>query len=112
MEFALLVLYLIEGLIFAAVALVLKKKPSKFPNVETGFHVKEAMESEEKWKYANRAAAGVCAAGAVLLMGAGILLFCLRTEGPIMMLAFFGLSAAALAGAVFLPAALLRRKFR
>ena len=72
MEFALLVLYLLEGLIFATVALVLKKKPSKFPNVETGFHVKEAMESEEKWQYANRAAAGVCAAGAVLLMGAGI----------------------------------------
>lgn len=66
MEFALLVLYLLEGLIFAAVALVLKKKPSKFPNVETGFHVKEAMESEEKWQYANRAAAGVCAAGALL----------------------------------------------
>lgn len=62
----LLLLYIAFTLVLGALAFVLKKKRSRFPDTRVGYHNKKVMESKEKWERANDAAGNLCALFAVI----------------------------------------------
>ncbi len=122
MNAAISVLYMIEGCIFMAVAIlyfmavayILLYRHSPYPDFKTGYHVSSAMESKDAWEYANKKAGHVCALCGVVLCALAAAQCLLRPGKVISLVLFFGVSMSVISilCAVFLPAYLLKRRFR
>ena len=68
-------LYVLEGAILTVTAVVTGIKHSEFPDVRVGYHVRDAMESKEKWNDANVIAGLVSGVFAVIFFAAAILVY-------------------------------------
>ena len=73
-DFILLLIYILEAAILGAIAFIVRRKHSKFPDFKIGYHVKEAEADRESWEYANDIAGKICALFAMVFLAAG--LFC------------------------------------
>ena len=112
MNAAISVLYMIEGCIFMAVAYILLYRHSPYPDFKTGYHVSSEMESKDAWEYANKKAGHVCDLCGVVLCALAAAQCLLRPGKGISLVLFFGVSVISILCAVFLPAYLLKRRFR
>lgn len=108
-DFILLLIYLMEAAVFGIVALIVKKRRSKFPDLRVGYHVETAQADEKSWEYANETAGKICILAAVLLLTAGIFCYKMGTGFNIMFNLLLIISGAAVGSVLFLPAYLLRR---
>ena len=107
-DFILLLIYLMEAAVFGIVALIVKKRRSKFSDLRVGCHVETAQVDEKSWEYANETAGKICILSAVLLPTAGIFCYKMGTGFNIMFNLLI-ISVAAVGSALFLPAYLSRR---
>lgn len=73
-DFILLLIYILEAAILGAIAFIVRRKHSEFPDFKIGYHVKEAEADSESWEYANDIAGKICALFAMVFLVAG--LFC------------------------------------
>lgn len=73
-DFILLLIYIMEAAILGAIAFIVRRKHSEFPDFKIGYHVKEAEADRESWEYANDIAGKICALFAMVFLAAG--LFC------------------------------------
>ena len=73
-DFILLLIYILEAAILGAIAFIVRRKHSEFPDFKIGYHVKEAEADRESWEYANDIAGKICALFAMVFLAAG--LFC------------------------------------
>ena len=73
-DFILLLIYILEAAILGAIAFIVRRKHSGFPDFKIGYHVKEAEADRESWEYANDIAGKICALFAMVFLAAG--LFC------------------------------------
>lgn len=73
-DFILLLVYILEAAILGAIAFIVRRKHSEFPDFKIGYHVKEAEADSESWEYANDIAGKICALFAMVFLVAG--LFC------------------------------------
>ena len=103
-DFILLLIYLMEAAVFGIVALIVKKRRSKFPDLRVGYHVETAQADEKSWEYANETAGKICILAAVLLLTAGIFCYKMGTGFNIMFNLLLIISVAAVGSALFFPA--------
>ena len=73
-DFILLLIYILEAAILGAIAFIVRRKHSEFPDFKIGYHVKKAEADSESWEYANDIAGKICALFAMVFLAAG--LFC------------------------------------
>ena len=73
-DFILLLIYILEAAILGAIAFIVRRKHSEFPDFRVGYHVKEAEADRGSWEYANDIAGKICALFAMVFLAAG--LFC------------------------------------
>ncbi len=106
----LLVLYLLEGVIFAVTGYLVGRKHTPFPDCRIGLHVKDAMKSSEAWERANRLAGLLCAACAAGFLLAGVSLHILKIGSVPALLLLLGLSAVCVPAVVLVPAACGKRE--
>ena len=82
-------LYVLEGAILTVTAFVTGIKHSEFPDVRVGYHVRDAMESKEKWNDANVIAGLVSGVFAVIFFAAAILVYWNRIDTDRSIVTFF-----------------------
>ena len=105
-------LYVLEGAILTVTAVVTGIKHSEFPDVRVGYHVRDAMESKEKWNDANVIAGLVSGVFAVIFFAAAILVYWNRIDTDISIVLFFILSAISIGSVLLIPAYLLKMSAR
>lgn len=105
-------LYVLEGAILTVTAVVTGIKHSEFPDVRAGYHVRDAMESKEKWNDANVVAGLVSSVFAVIFFAAAILVYWNRIDTDRSIALFFILSAISIGSVLLIPAYLLKASAR
>ena len=104
-------LYGVTALLSVVIALLCWKKHSLFPNTETGYHVGEAMKSQQAWSKGNAYAGKICLfSGLFFFLLLPFLLFLLHmSKGWLLGIYFFSALVWVLL-VVFLPAWRLKSK--
>lgn len=87
-DFILLLIYLMEAAVFGIVALIVKKRRSKFSDLRAGYYVETAQADEKSWEYANETAGKICILSTVLLLAAGIFCYKMGTGFILALLTF------------------------
>lgn len=105
-------LYVLEGAILMVTAVVTGIKHSEFPDVRVGYHVRDAMESKEKWNDANVIAGLVSGVFAVIFFAAAILVYWNRIDTDRSIALFFILSAISIGSVLLIPTYLLKASVR
>lgn len=105
-------LYVLEGAILTVTAVVTGIKHSEFPDVRVGYHVRDAMESKEKWNDANVIAGLVSGVFAVIFFAAAILVYWNRIDTDRSIALFFILSVISIGSVLLIPAYLLKMSAR
>ena len=105
-------LYVLEGAILTVTAVVTGIKHSEFPDVRVGYHVRDAVESKEKWNDANVIAGLVSGVFAVIFFAAAILVYWNRIDTDRSIALFFILSAISIGSVLLIPAYLLKASAR
>ena len=105
-------LYVLEGAILTVTAVVTGIKHSEFPDVRVGYHVRDAMESKEKWNDANVIAGLVSGVFAVIFFAAAILVYWNRIDTDRSIALFFILSAISIGSVLLIPTYLLKASVR
>lgn len=105
-------LYVLEGVIFGVLSFVLKRKRSEFPDFRVGYHAEKFMTDKDRWNYANRVTGNICLVACIAFVAAAVVLFFCKVPLGTNIIVFFALSLLAILGALFLPIALVKRKFQ
>ena len=105
-------LYVLEGVIFGVLAFVLKRKHSEYPDFRVGYHDEKFMTDKDRWNYANRVTGNICLVSFVVFVVTAVVMYCCKVALGANLIVFFALSLLAILGALFLPIALVKRKFQ
>lgn len=105
-------LFALEGVILTITAIVTGIKHSDFPDVRVGFHMRDAMESKEKWEDANETAGLVSGTCSVIFFAAAILVYWERLDSYKSIVLFFILSVITIGSVLILPVYLLKKSVR
>lgn len=102
-------LFALEGVILTITAIVTGVKHSDFPDVRVGYHVRNAMESKEKWEDSNETAGLVSGTFAVIFFAASISVYWERIDPYKSIVLFFILSVIAIGSVLTVPAYFLKK---
>ncbi len=105
-------LFALEGVILTITAIVTGIKHSDFPDVRVGYHVRDAMESEEKWEDSNETAGLVSGTFAVIFFATAILVYWERIDSYRSIVLFFIFSIIAIGSVMLIPAYFLKKSVR
>lgn len=111
MNCVIILIYVIEIIIYAVIAHILMKKHSEFPDFSVGYHVKEAMESKEKWDFSNKTAGILCIVFSVIFLISAVITFITDMSRAAVLILFFTVSVTSVIFVILVPAILLKKRF-
>ena len=107
MKWFMMALFILLGVILGMTAYVLKRKHSKFPDFEVGYHDSRLMKSKKRWDSANNIAGNLCIVFTVVSILCSPISFLLNKIMSIVL--FFVLAIIAIVTILILPIRLSKK---
>lgn len=98
-----LFLYLTMCIVLLLTGIVLIKKHSEYPSVETGYHMKPVMKNKETWDHANRLAGRLCIICSIVFLILFVCIFCIKVSWETALVLFFVFCLLSIGVILFLP---------